>query len=249
MKNSKRIWLYAILGLVLVGGLVTAVFYKSGKNDPAKEEYGELLVELKDSQDSLLIVRHYEFDTIVITHFKDGHTNRSAKTVYDTVKIENGSFCFRYRFSKTPTRVVLGIATKGQTRKHVSFQNPYYDRPISNDLLLLENGRKMTVKITGKDLEHSIYEGSALMDTMHKKDWKSDDLERFHKLTNGQVTDPNVIKLFSANQFIFDHIIYNKRSEYSPDTLQLILDNFDPFIRNSYLGRKLKAYIRKEKNK
>jgi len=84
---------------------------------------------------------------------------------------------------------------------------------------------------------------------MHKKDWKSDDMERFIKLTKGHLTDPQIIKLFSANRFIFEGQIYKRRSEYNPDTLQMILDNFDPYIRESYLGRKLKGYIRQEKSK
>lgn len=255
MKNSKRIWFYAILGVVLVGGLVTAVFYKSGKNDPVKEEYGELRGEIKNCTDSLLIISHYS-DSTYERHYSDGHCIFGKIELYDTVKINEGKFCYRYLFKKSPRVIGLHMANMGQKSKYIYLQNHYYDRPFGcGGGIYLENGRKIFVTIPGdfseeiRKMNYGSIKGSPLMDSIFKRSYAGDVLEKFHKLTNGKVTDPKVIKLFSANQFIFERLIYKRRAEYNPDTLQMILDNFDPFIRESYLGRKLKGYIRKEKTK
>jgi len=254
MRNSKRIWLYVILGVVLVGGIVTAVFYKSGKSDPAKQEYGELRGEIKNCTDSLLIISHYS-DSVYERHYSDGHCLFGKIKLYDTVKINEGKFYYRYLFKKSPRVIGLYTANMGQKSKDIILQNQFYDRPYGCcGCIFLENGRKIFVKIPGDFSEeickknYGSIKGSPMTDSLFKRYYAGDLQEKFHKLTHGKVTDPKIIKLFSANRFIFEGDIYKRRTEYNPDTLQLILDNFDPFIRDSYLGRKLKGYIRQEKS-
>lgn len=255
MKNSKRIWLYAILGVVLVGGIVTAVFYKSGKNDPVKEEYGELRGEIKNCTDSLLIIRYLSDSVYGKYYMPDGSYYTERITLYDTVKIKNGKFYFRYFFKNSPRIISLLTANMGEKSKWLGFQNPHFDRPKGWGTIHVENGSKIFVKIPG-DFSEEIckrnfgsIKGSPATDSLFKRDYEDDVLLKFHKLSHGKVTDPKVIKLFSANQFVFEKLIYKRRAKYNPDTLQMILDNFDPFIRESFLGRKLKRYIRQEKSK
>ena len=203
---------------------------------------------ITNCSDSLILVQLHPdviLDTIKIVKGKFRYNYPTIN--YKRVKMTPGSIQYQKGWCRSAKFRTIKMFLVGKTGKlkQIMFQNSYYNRPSSFDAITLDNS-KIKMFISGKDILHTIVNGSPLTDRLFKSDYDRNDQDRLYKLTRGKMTNYAVIKEVS-NQWGIEEKIYEDRKLYSKDSLRAIYNMLGTKIKKSERGQGILTYINSKK--